>query len=434
MTINKFQAKTESEAVEKAKEEMGPEVVIMNVRMVKPKGMFRAFKGITYEVTAALEEEAPKQPVVKQQVQDKQPERINLAADEQIQIPYTSPQKQTLEQQAEKVLLQLQKQGELQKQEKKETSAYQDEGKKLHSSAIEKRLDNLQSLLEDRISAERASQDSIDDEDAGKTREGFSFVKMLYQTLLDNEVHEKYANQILDELEKVTNKGTSIDYILSHIYQKLILKFGQPQPIEVEGEKPLVVFFIGPTGVGKTTTVAKIASRYKVDEGKKVAFLTADTYRIAATEQLRTYANILDMPLTIVYSPEETKDAVDKLSDCDLILVDTAGFSHKNSAQCEDIKNLIDSVSGDYRTEVFLVISATTKYRDLQDICSIYQRFTDYKLIFTKLDETSCYGNLLNIHLYSGASLSYTTYGQNVPDDIEVFDTQKVVKKLLGGD
>lgn len=434
MTINKFQAKTESEAVEKAKEEMGPEVVIMNVRMVKPKGMFRVFKGITYEVTAALEEEAPKQPVVKQQVQDKQPERINLAADEQIQIPYTSPQKQTLEQQAEKVLLQLQKQGELQKQEKKETSAYQDEGKKLHSSAIEKRLDNLQSLLEDRISAERASQDSIDDEEVGKTKEGFSFVKMLYQTLLDNEVHEKYANQILDELEKVTNKGTSIDYILSHIYQKLILKFGQPQPIEVEGEKPLVVFFIGPTGVGKTTTVAKIASRYKVDEGKKVAFLTADTYRIAATEQLRTYANILDMPLTIVYSPEETKDAVDKLSDCDLILVDTAGFSHKNSAQCEDIKNLIDSVSGDYRTEVFLVISATTKYRDLQDICSIYQRFTDYKLIFTKLDETSCYGNLLNIHLYSGASLSYTTYGQNVPDDIEVFDTQKVVKKLLGGD
>lgn len=434
MTINKFQAKTESEAVEKAKEEMGPEVVIMNVRTVKPKGMFRAFKGITYEVTAALEEETPKQPVVKEQVQDKKPERINLAADEQIQIPYTSPQKQTLEQQAEKVLLQLQKQGGIQKQEKKETSVYQDEGKKLHSSAIEKRLDNLQSLLEERISAEKASQDSIDDEDAGKTREGFSFVKMLYQTLLDNEVHEKYANQILDELEKVTNKGTSIDYILSHIYQKLILKFGQPKPIELEGEKPLVVFFIGPTGVGKTTTVAKIASRYKVDEGKKVAFLTADTYRIAATEQLRTYANILDMPLTIVYSPEETKDAVDKLSDCDLILVDTAGFSHKNSAQCEDIKNLIDSVSGDYRTEVFLVISATTKYRDLQDICSIYQRFTDYKLIFTKLDETSCYGNLLNIHLYSGASLSYTTYGQNVPDDIEVFDTQKVVKKLLGGD
>ena len=429
MTINKFQARTESEAVEKAKKEMGPEVVIMNVRTVKPKGMFRAFKGVTYEVTAALEEAEPKQPVVKEQVAVKQPERINLTADEQIQIPFAPPQKQALEQQAEKVLLQIQKQGEI------EVSQNQDDGKKIHSSAIEKRLDSLQSLLEERISAEKANQeDDMVNPDDGKAKESFSFVKMLYQTLLDNEVHEKYANQVLDELEKVTSKGTSIDYILSHIYQKLILKFGQPKPIELDGEKPLVVFFIGPTGVGKTTTVAKIASRYKVDEGKKAAFLTADTYRIAATEQLRTYANILDMPLTIVYSPEETKDAVDKLSDCDLIFVDTAGFSHKNEAQCEDVKNLIESVSGDYMTEVYLVISATTKYRDLQDICDIYQRFTDYKLIFTKLDETSCYGNLLNIHLYSGASLSYTTNGQNVPDDIEVFDTQKVVKKLLGGD
>lgn len=429
MIINKFQAKTESEAVEKAKKEMGPEVVIMNVKTVKPKGMFRAFKGVTYEVTAALEEEEPKQPAVKEQVSVKQPERINLAADEQIQIPFASPQKQVLEQQAEKVLLQLQKQGE------NKVSENQEDGKKSPSSAIEKRLDSLQTLLEERISAEKVGrEDDMADADDGKAKEGFSFVKMLYQTLLDNEVHEKYANQVLDELEKVTSKGTSIDYILSHIYQKLILKFGQPKPIELEGEKPLIVFFIGPTGVGKTTTVAKIASRYKVDEGKKAAFLTADTYRIAATEQLRTYANILDMPLTIVYSPEETKDAVDKFSDCDLIFVDTAGFSHKNEAQCEDVKNLIESVSGDYKTEVYLVISATTKYRDLQDICDIYQRFTDYKLIFTKLDETSCYGNLLNIHLYSGASLSYTTYGQNVPDDIEVFDTQKIVKKLLGGD
>ena len=268
----------------------------------------------------------------------------------------------------------------------------------------------------------------------GQAQEGFSFVKMLYQTLLDNEVDEKYANQILDELEKISSKGNNIDYILSHIYQKLVLKFGQPKPIEFQNAKPTVAFFIGPTGVGKTTTIAKVASRYKVDEGKKVAFLTADTYRIAATEQLRTYANILDMPLTIVYSSEEINDAVNELSEYDLILVDTAGFSHKNAVQCEDVKKLIGGLSADHKTEVYLVLSATTKYRDLQDMSNIYQTIADYKLIFTKLDETSCYGNLLNIHLYSGADLSYATYGQNVPDDIEVFDTQKIVKKLLGGD
>lgn len=431
MTINKFQGKTESEAIDKAKKEMGPDVVIMSVKTVKPKGVFRAFKGIIYEVTAALEENdsdksmktetAFRQP----DVMDRQPESISLAADEPIRIPVAAPSR--TDGQPQRALPPVR-----QPEPEYVPAAVPAQ---VPASAIEERLDSLQSLLEDRISAEKKNQeDGISVPGENKAQEGFSFIKMLYQTLLDNEVHEKYANQILDELEKISNKGNNIDYILSHIYQKLILKFGQPKPIELNDAKPKVAFFIGPTGVGKTTTIAKIASRYKVDEGKKVAFLTADTYRIAATEQLRTYANILDMPLTIVYSTEEIKDAVDNLSDFDLVLVDTAGFSHKNTAQCEDVKNLIGGLNADYETEVYLVLSATTKYRDLQDMCNIYQTFADYKLIFTKLDETSCYGNLLNIHLYSGANLSYATYGQNVPDDIEVFDTQKIVKKLLGGD
>ncbi len=433
MTINKFQGRTESEAIERAKKEMGPDVVIMSVKTVKPKGMFRAFKGMAYEVTAALEENELDKMSTKSlteakesQEQETKPESINLTADEKIQIPAVAAPSR-LEEKAEMVLRQLQKQGN-------DPEPQQIQPPSVQSSALEERLDSLQSLLEDRISAEKKNQEEGLGTKEERAQEGFSFVKMLYQTLLDNEVHEKYANQILDELEKISSKGSNIDYILSHIYQKLVLKFGQPKPIEFQKAGPKVAFFIGPTGVGKTTTIAKIASRYKVDEGKKVAFLTADTYRIAATEQLRTYANILDMSLTIVYSPEEVKDAVRNLSDCDLILVDTAGFSHKNTAQCEDVKNLVSVLSPDYQTEVYLVLSATTKYRDLQDMCNIYQTFANYKLIFTKLDETSCYGNLLNIHLYSGADLSYVTYGQNVPDDIEVFDTQKIVKKLLGGD
>ena len=431
MTITKFQGKTESEAIEKAKKEMGPDVVIMSVKTVKPKGVFRALKGILYEVTAALEENESDKinpyaqtEAVAQMQQMKKPESINLAADENIRIPAASANRP--DEKAGRVLKQIRQQEDAVEhvQMQQQTS----------SSAIEERLDSLQSLLEDRISAEKKNQEDGMGGANDHAQEGFSFVKMLYQTLLDNEVDEKYANQILDELEKISNKGSNIDYILSHIYQKLVLKFGQPKPIEFQGSKPTVAFFIGPTGVGKTTTIAKVASRYKVDEGKKVAFLTADTYRIAATEQLRTYANILDMPLTIVYSSEEIQDAIRNLSEYDLILVDTAGFSHKNAAQCEDVKKLIGGLSAGSKTEVYLVLSATTKYRDLQDMCNIYRTFADYRLIFTKLDETSCYGNLLNIHLYSGADLSYATYGQNVPDDIEVFDTQKIVKKLLGGD
>jgi flagellar biosynthesis protein FlhF len=126
-------------------------------------------------------------------------------------------------------------------------------------------------------------------------------------------------------------------------------------------------------------------------------------------------------------------DAIVKFSDYDLIFVDTAGFSHKNALQREDMKRLLQGINVDYDREVYLVLSATTKYKDLLEIVDIYRELADYKLIFTKLDETTTYGNLLNVRIYSGADLSYTTYGQNVPDDIEVFDTQKIVKQLLGG-
>ena len=221
--------------------------------------------------------------------------------------------------------------------------------------------------------------------------------------------------------------------ILANVYQKLILRFGQPKPIDLAGAKPKVLVFVGPTGVGKTTTIAKIASKYKVDYDKKVTFITSDTYRIAATEQLQVYANILDAPMTIVYSKDEINSAIEKYADYDMVFVDTAGFSHKNTPQREDMKKLLDGIDGKYQKEVYLVLSATTKYKDLLEIVDIYREITDYKFIFTKLDETTTYGNLLNIKLYAGAELSYMTIGQNVPDDIAIFDTQKIVKQLLGG-
>ena len=122
-----------------------------------------------------------------------------------------------------------------------------------------------------------------------------------------------------------------------------------------------------------------------------------------------------------------------KSEEYDLVLVDTAGFSHKNEEQRNETRELIDRVPGEYQKEVYLVLSATTKYRDLIDIADIYKKNFQFKLIFTKLDETSCFGNILNMKLYTGSDLSYSTYGQNVPEDIEIFDTQKIVKLLLGG-
>ena len=111
--------------------------------------------------------------------------------------------------------------------------------------------------------------------------------------------------------------------------------------------------------------------------------------------------------------------------------MDTAGFSHKSPNQKEDVKSLIQSV--EVPCEVYLVLSATTKYKDLVEISDVYKEISDYKIIFTKLDETTTYGNILNIKMYSGAEVSYITNGQNVPDDLEIFNSQKMVKRLLGG-
>lgn len=428
MTINKFQGKTKEEAIEKAKAELGANAVIMNVKEIKTKGILRAFKNSIYEVTAAMEEkESFVNPLNALKTPGKMHESINVAADEQITIPPVEEKqpsgKELVQDLIQKEIVQAKSELHVENHisERKAENDKEDN--------IEERLDNLSSILEEKLGVPAGDAD----EDARATSEELNFVKLLYTTLLKNEVNEKYANQILDEIEGYIRPGNSLDLILSNVYQKLILRFGQPKTINLLGRKPKVIFFVGPTGVGKTTTIAKIASKYRVEHNKKVAFLTADTYRIAATEQLRVYANILEAPLSVVYSVEELNTAIERVSDYDLVFVDTAGFSHKNQEQKEDIKKLVHGMSSEYNKEVYLVLSATTKYQDLLDISDIYHDIADYKLIFTKLDETSTYGNILNVKLYSGADLSYVTNGQNVPEDIEIFDTQKIVKQLLGG-
>lgn len=425
MTIKKFQGRTEEEATLKAKQELGAGTVIMNVKEVKPKGFFKAFKNSTYEVTAAIEENE-KTATLKTQEMPKVG-KIDISANETIRIPMPEPVKREepreslneTSQTVENMWASLEE--KMKNETKKEVAA---------ENNLEEKLENLQNLLEKKLAPEEKKEEELPEEPED---EGFKFMKMIYSILLENEVDEKYVNQIMDEVETVRKNGSSVDHMLSSIYQKMILKFGQPQPIELTENTPKLVFFVGPTGVGKTTTIAKIASRFKVEKGKKVALLTADTYRIAAADQLRTYANILDTPIKVIYSPEELNDTIKEWKDYDLVLIDTAGLSHKNEEQREDIKNLITGVSEEYEKEICLVLSATTKYRDLKDIVDVYKEEFKFKLIFTKLDETSCYGNILNMKLYTGADLSYITYGQNVPEDIEVFNMQKIVKILLGG-
>ena len=404
MIIKKFQAKTENDAVEAAKKELGSAVVIMNVRKVKRKGPFGFLLPQLTEVTVALEEES------EQKVQSlrKNTDSQNGNA---VKAEKTAESRHVAE-------------GELQGQKNFE--------RQLENSMIEEKLDSLHSLLEQQLKKPEEETEEAPEEEI-KEDEMSRFIKLVYNTMLDNEVDEKYANLIIDEMEKNNKPGTPFDHALADVYQKMILKFGNSQELTESQKGPKVVFFIGPTGVGKTTTIAKIAAEYQLDKKKKVALLTADTYRIAAAEQLRTYAGILEIPFRVIYSAEEISQAVRDFQDYDYIMVDTAGHAHQNEDQREIIKGLIHAADGLTDTDVFLVLSATTKYNDLKKIVDAYREVTDYRLIFTKLDETEERGNMFNIRLYTGAEICYVTCGQNVPDDLESFNPQKTVKLLLGG-
>lgn len=418
MNINKFKGKTEEEAIAAARAAYGGDAVIMLTKEVKPKGVFAVFKKSSWEVTAAMKEKDAGMNPARVEGPMAFHDAINLAADEEINLadPVPAPAPQPKPPVARRVEV------------VQPSQVREEEPRNSQHERFEDRLDALSDRLEEKFGAPNA-----EDKAKAPTSEEINFVRLLYNALIKNEVNEKYVNQILDEVERFIRPGNSVDTILSNVYQKLILRFGQPRVIELGKKKPRVIFFIGPTGVGKTTTIAKIASKYKMEYNKKVAFITADTYRIAATEQLQIYANILNAPMEIVYSAQEMNGKLENFLTYDLVFVDTAGFSHKNENQKADMKQLLQGLDEKFAREVYLVLSATTKYKDLLDIADTYRKLSDYKLIFTKLDETTTYGNILNIKLYTQADLSYVTDGQNVPDDIEVFDTQKIVKKLLGG-
>ena len=476
MIINKYTGKTEEEAMEKVRKELGSAAVIMNVKVIKPKGLGGIFKSNTYEVTAAVEDSefskdaktfaVPNSSNMDSNTefpQEGRTDSFEAVADDAIILKNAfSAVNEVLEKQGAPVAQmeptpQPLPQPTVSHQEPVNFEPLADTAKhpKIMEPTYSRPIGAKPSYKEQPAKVvnntinnnvvNNVAKNNLDDEIQVKGSNGkpsidgdnHVFVKMLYNVLLENEVQEKYINQVLEDMDKVLQTSHSLDNLLSNVYQKMVLKLGIPSKITTGERRPKVVFFIGPTGVGKTTTIDKIASKFKVEEGKKVGLITADTYRMAAANQLQTYANILGVPLNVIYSADELLDTVKKQSreneELDVILVDTIGFSHKNEAQRQDTKKLISGLSDFYDSEVYLVLSATTKQKDLMDIANSYMELTNFNLIFTKLDETQCLGNIFNMKLYTGAPLSYITVGQNVPDDIEVVNAQKLVKQLLGG-
>lgn len=198
-------------------------------------------------------------------------------------------------------------------------------------------------------------------------------------------------------------------------------------PIDLKPQKR-VMAFVGPTGVGKTTTIAKLAAQIALKGEKRVGLITADTYRIAAVEQLKTYSDIINVPLRVIYNSDELETALDELNYCDLIFIDTAGRSQRNDSQMAQLKEILPKGLID---ETHLVIAMNTGYEEMFDIIQRFGQLVLSSLIFTKQDESSKRGTIMNILKKTPYQISYITFGQDVPEDIEEANPRRIAEMIL---
>jgi flagellar biosynthesis protein FlhF len=258
-------------------------------------------------------------------------------------------------------------------------------------------------------------------------------ITALYRNLVTNEVAEELAAGLVEDLRHKLSAAELADS--ERVRQALADQIAGllPEGGEValrNGPGPTVIALVGPTGVGKTTTLAKLAAHYAVDRQRSVGLITLDTRRIAAFEQLQTYAAVLGVPLVQVSASDRLRSAINAMRDCDLVLVDTAGCSPHDRAGLQGLRELLRQAAPD---EVHLVLSATTSRSALERIVERFACLCPDCLIFTKLDEALGFGVIVSCLRKAGAKLSYFTTGQKVPGDIEVGAARRLAAGLLSG-
>ncbi len=255
----------------------------------------------------------------------------------------------------------------------------------------------------------------------------------IYTQLIDADIDDDLARELICNLRKNCTPEQLHDSAGSRTLLSAMVEADVKiaPPIQTEVGRRRVVALVGPTGVGKTTTIAKLAANFRLRDGIKMGLVTVDTYRIAAVEQLRTYAEIIDLPMKVVTSPQEMRRALDELSDLDLILIDTAGRSPRDELKIQELKSLLNEANVD---EVHLVMSLTASVRSIKMTCDQFSSVNPTSLILTKLDEAAGAGSLLSVSRQVNLPFSYLTTGQDVPEDIEPANARRVARLVLGED
>ena len=255
-------------------------------------------------------------------------------------------------------------------------------------------------------------------------------LQIVMKQLLDNEVEEYLARSLVEEIHNELTQEQNRD--LRIVLSVLLKKIGSMITVNNEQRtiagRPKVIMLVGPTGVGKTTTIAKLATNQKLMNKKKVALISSDTFRIGAIDQLRTFANIAEIPLTVVYTPEDMKKAVKNYHDMDIIYIDTTGRSQQDSQRLSEMQKLVLNAQPD---ETHLVLSITTRFGDLVDAAAKFSKLKYNRLLLTKIDETTSLGMILNLLSKVKKPVSYITTGQNVPEDIERASREKLARMIV---
>ncbi len=390
MKVKKYVVKDVREAMRMIKEELGDDAVILNTRKIK-KGGFLGLGAKTYfEVTAVVEDEDRKK---------KKVERPKTVSREDIY-------------KLQEILMRNRASRQMQSQPSGLTPSPMVSPP---PGSVEEELMKIKDMISELKSMVVSGKNEIPP--------GIrTVVSGMRRQEIDNDVITKVMEYLRITYGDVDPEAKEFKYKLA----EYLVPFIKTEDVNLSGK----ILFVGPTGVGKTTTLAKIAAKLKLEMKKSVAILTFDTYRIAAADQLKTYASIMDIPIRVAYTPQEAGMALNAMIDYETILMDTAGRSQKNDIQMGELKVIVDMVKPD---KIFLVLGMNYRLLDVKDIIRKFKMVNPTHVILTKMDETSSYGHFINVPLHSDLPIVYVTNGQRVPEDIFEANSVELSKILADG-